>query len=196
MKEQADTFRHDALSMEETPSILRLRAVEPEDADFMFEVENDMESWIYGDTVAPLSHEQLSAYALTYTADPATDGQLRLILEKSVERDGVRDCEPVGIIDLYGISQRHGHGFIGAYIKPTSRGMGYGRQGVLQMAALARKYLNLDRICAKVADINSRSRLFFNACGFKECGVISGWLKIDGERRDMYILEYDLRRAR
>ena len=187
---------------------LRLRAVEPEDAQFMYEVENDVDSWIYGDTVAPLSYEQLSTYAMTYTADPSTDGQLRLILEMRSE-DGRKNCEEdvdtgimenihhgeaIGIVDLYGINQRHGHCFIGIYIKPTLRQMGHGREGVAQMAALARRFLNLDRICAKVVDINRRSLQFFRGCGFKECGVLSGWLKIDGERRDLHLLELDLRK--
>ncbi len=176
-----------------------LRAVEPEDADFMYEVENDMESWIYGDTVAPLSHEQLTAYAMTYTADPHTDGQLRLILEgvsptpsESDANTAVSEKERLGIVDLYGISERHGHGFIGIYIKPSARGKGFGREGVEQMARLARKFMNLDILCAKVAAINERSLNFFRNCGFMECGVMPGWLRISGARHDMHILRREL----
>lgn len=176
-------------------STTHLRAVEPEDADFMYEVENDMESWIYGETVAPLSHEQLMSYAMTYTADPHTDGQLRLILEKVASSDdAVVGNERLGIVDLYGINERHGHGFIGIYIKPSSRGKGFGSDGVFQMARLARQFLNLDKICAKVADINTRSLNFFQNCGFKECGILPGWLKIAGVRHDLHLLEFDLSR--
>ena len=46
---------------------LILRAVEPIDADFMFEVENDPLAWRYSDTVAPLSRRQLRDYALAMT---------------------------------------------------------------------------------------------------------------------------------
>ena len=59
---------------------LHLRALEPSDADFMYEVENDAQAWRYSDTIAPLSRKILRDYALTYDADPFTAGQLRLII--------------------------------------------------------------------------------------------------------------------
>lgn len=182
----------------------KLRAVEPEDVDFMHEVENDVDAWIYSDNVAPLSREQLTAYAMTYTADPSIDGQLRLILEKRTHQitdstseifekhQGTAPCEPVGIVDLYDINPRHGHGFIGIYIKSSARGIGAGKEGVRQIARMAHRFLNLDVICAKVVDINEASLRFFNSCGFTLCGVVPAWLKIDGKRHDLHLFELDL----
>ncbi|MDE7497166.1 MAG: GNAT family N-acetyltransferase [Muribaculaceae bacterium] len=170
---------------------LRLRAVEPEDADFMMEVENDMDAWIYADTVAPFSHEQLLSYAMTYTADPKTDGQLRLILEK---RDEADEGKAVGIVDLYDINERHAHAFIGIYIIPSARHLGYGRRGVEMMAGIARKFLNLNELCAKIADINGASMCFFSSCGFLQSGTLPGWIKISGKRHDLHLLTLNLER--
>lgn len=78
---------------------LRLRALEPEDADMMYEAENDEAAWKYSDYLAPLSRELLHHYALTYDAEPFRSGQLRLIIEK--------DETPIGILDLMDISARH-----------------------------------------------------------------------------------------
>ena len=74
---------------------LNIRALEPGDADFMYEVENDSSAWRYSDTVAPLSRRILRDYALNYDADPFSAGQIRLI----VTEEG--NNTPVGIVDLY-----------------------------------------------------------------------------------------------
>lgn len=103
---------------------LALRALEPTDADFMYDVENDSESWRYSDTVAPLSRKMLRDYALDYDADPFRAGQLRLIITD--RQNGV----PVGIADLYDISQRHRRAFAGIYIRPDFRGNGYAEEAV------------------------------------------------------------------
>ncbi|MDE5849776.1 MAG: GNAT family N-acetyltransferase, partial [Muribaculaceae bacterium] len=57
---------------------LRLRALEPEDADMMYDAESDEAAWRYSDYLAPMSLELLREYALTYDADPFRSGQLRL----------------------------------------------------------------------------------------------------------------------
>ena len=62
---------------------LRLRALEPEDAEMMYEAESDPAAWRYSDYLAPMSREMLREYALTYDADPLRSGQLRLIIGQS-----------------------------------------------------------------------------------------------------------------
>ena len=78
---------------------LRLRALEPEDAEMMYAAESDEAAWLYSDYLAPLSLEMLRQYALSYDADPMRSGQLRLIIEV--------DGRAAGILDIFDISPRH-----------------------------------------------------------------------------------------
>ena len=61
--------------------IIKLRPVEPEDAETMWIVESDSEQWMQNGMSAPLSRQNLTDYALSYDADPVRAGQLRLIIE-------------------------------------------------------------------------------------------------------------------
>ena len=51
--------------------------------------------------------------------NPFTAGQLRLIITEEGSNN------PVGIVDLYEVSQRHQRAFIGIYICKDYRGKGY-----------------------------------------------------------------------
>ncbi len=81
--------------------IIKLRPVEPEDAETMWIVESDSEQWMQNGMSAPLSRQNLTDYALSYDADPVRAGQLRLIIESKPEK-GI-----IGIADLYDISVQH-----------------------------------------------------------------------------------------
>lgn len=161
--------------------IVRLRAVEPDDVDFMLEVENDSDAWIYGETVAPVSRQMLTDYALSYTANPYPNGQLRLIMEC------VADSRPVGIVDLYDVSMRHSNACIGIYVLPSCRGKGYGERGIRLMCGLTAETLNIRHILAKIAEDNRQSLALFRTCGFREAGRLPGWLKTDRKRQDLLL---------
>lgn len=159
----------------------RLRAVEPYDVDFMLAVENDDDAWIYSDTVAPLSKEILTQYALSYQADPERERQLRLILET------IRNPHPVGIVDLYDIDLRHRRAFVGIYILSGSRKKGYGTEGLEIISRLAHISLNLEILGAKIADYNYGSIRFFEKCGYQTQGFVPQWMLIGNERHSLHI---------
>lgn len=162
-----------------------LRAVEPSDADFMYEVENDSSSWKYGDTVAPLSRNILRDYALKYDADPFSARQLRLII---AEKSPVAGRE-LGIVDLYEINPVHRRAFIGIYVLPSFRNEGIASQALIMMENYARKILNLRLLAAKVESVNSISLALFKHCGYKVTAVIPEWFSYaDSPLSDLSIL--------
>lgn len=89
---------------------IRLRALEPEDLDFLYEMENDESLWGMGCTNEPYSRQVLLDYITTATADIYTDKQVRLIVENEQQ-------EAVGIIDLMNFDPRHQRAELGIVIK-------------------------------------------------------------------------------
>lgn len=151
-------------------SEIKLRALEPEDADFMYEAESDTDAWKYSDYVAPLSREMLRQYALTYDADPLRSGQLRLIIENA----GI----PIGIADIFDISTRHLRAETGIYILPTHRGNGYATKALLKLADMCRIRLGLHQLTAIVSDNNPSATKAYLKAGFITVGHLPDRLRL------------------
>lgn len=163
---------------------IRLRAVEPEDAELMWLAENDGTCADSSDYMAPLSRRQVLDYALGYDADPFRAGQLRLIVEVCREygeeavaqpRRGMTgaEWEGAGIADLYDISVRDLTAWAGIYIAPQWRRRGIGRMAVEAIARLAFSRLGLYALGAKVAQSNEASLRLFSS--WEDCGRLPGW---------------------
>lgn len=162
---------------------LHLRALEPSDADFLYEVENDHEAWKYSDTIAPLSRKILREYALTYDADPFSAGQLRLIISEEGSN------RLVGVVDLYEVSQRHQRAFLGIYIRKDFRGLGYGQETIKLVEDYAHNNLHLHQLGAKVEKNHKNAVDLFTELGYKVSGCLEDWLSTpDGHFNDMLIL--------
>lgn len=166
---------------------LHLRALEPSDADFMYEVENDADAWRYSDTIAPLSRRILRDYALTYDADPFTAGQLRLIIMEEKSKT------PVGIVDLYDVSQRHQRAFIGIYICKDFRGKGYADETIKLIEDYAHNSLHLHQLGAKVEENHKTAEKLFISRGYDLKGILNDWLSTpNGEFTAMKIFSKKL----
>jgi diamine N-acetyltransferase len=60
---------------------IKLRAVEPGDVEFIYQMENDAETWVAGNTVVPFSRFQIEQYALSTQHNIYSEKQLRLMIE-------------------------------------------------------------------------------------------------------------------
>ena len=79
---------------------VRLRAMEPEDLDFLYNIENDRELWNVGNTNVPYSRYVLHDYIANATNDIYSDGQVRMIVENA------EGCT-VGMADLFDFNASH-----------------------------------------------------------------------------------------
>lgn len=165
---------------------IKLRAVEPEDVDFIFECENDPSISIWSDDRAPLSRSQLLTYALTYDADPFAAGQLRLII---VGEDGER----IGIIDLYEISEKDSRAFIGLCIHPSRRGKGLAKEALEALRNLATNKLGIRQFAAKVSTENHIASHLFETAGYEKLTVLPRWHKIGSKFHDFYLFLLNIR---
>lgn len=163
---------------------LTLRALEPEDVEFIAQMENDEDSLRYSDRVAPLSLQSVRTYIMTCDPDPFATGQLRLMVESD-------DGERVGLLDFYEITQRHSHAMVGLIIAPVHRGKGLSVR-ILRMACLfSERRLHLESLGALVAAGNIPSLRAFERAGFREVGRLSNWWHTIDGRDDCVMMQID-----
>lgn len=166
---------------------IRLRAVEPDDAHAMWEIESDKDSWRSNGMMAPFSMFNLREYAVNYDADPFTAGQIRMMAEL-VDEDGKSDTPSednherlVGIVDLFQISSRNRTAFVGIYVRPQFREKGYASDMLKKLEEYAKIYLNLRILAAKVAVGNAASIRLFESTGYGLCGCLRSWM-VSGDK--------------
>lgn len=159
---------------------IRLRAVEPTDADRLWEAEADSRQWLDNGMSAPFSRENLRHYASSYDADPIRSGQLRLICE-------TKDGEIIGIADLYDISATNRTAFVGIYIFEQYRLQGYAHSCLELMEIYARMLLNLRILAAKISETNKASITLFEHSDYKHSGTLPDWLLAGKETHSLLL---------
>lgn len=157
---------------------VRLRAIEPDDLDLLYKVENDRSLWKTGNTNVPYSKELLRQYILTTTGDIYADRQLRLIIE--IDGDDGRDNIIIGIVDLVNFDPRNSRAEVGIVILDTFRHCGYASHVLERLSVYGRDMLHIHQLYALIAVDNAASRRLFTKCGYRECAVLEDWLR-DGE---------------
>lgn len=162
-----------------------LRAVEPEDAMFMYDCENDSLQWVQNSMMAPISQQMLTDYALTYDADIYRARQLRLIcFDKST---GKR----LGIADIFDVNFKDSNAFVGVYTIPD-----YRRKGIASiMLKLLKNYsfniLSLNTLAAKISSDNSASMKLFSKAGYILKGTLHNWIKTQDGFIDLLIFQLE-----
>ncbi|MBF9238719.1 GNAT family N-acetyltransferase [Hymenobacter sp. BT683] len=148
-----------------------LRALEPEDLDFLFALENDPDIWGVSDTLAPVSRHALAEYLAHATADFYVVRQLRLVVTTEIS------SVPVGVVDLFDYDPLHQRAGIGITILAAERRHGYARQALELLKTHARQVLRLHQLYATVGATNTRSLRLFRAAGFRRVGTRQQWLR-------------------
>lgn len=162
---------------------IKLRAVEPGDARFMWDVDNDSSQWIQNGMLGPVSFEAMSQFANTYDPDPFHACQLRLIAEK------INTGERVGIVDLYDISVTNRTAFVGIYILPQYRRQKYAASALCLLEEYARKLLSLRILGAKTVADNISSIRLFESLSYIRAGELRGWIRTSETTRSLYIYQ-------
>ncbi len=158
------------MTPEETklPSV-RLRAMEPEDLDLLYTIENDTSLWSVGNTNVPYSRFALHQFLEQQTGDIYCDKQVRLIVENE-------DGEVVGMADLVNFVPAHQRAEVGIVIKRSHRNQGYATAALRQLEHYARTTLHLHQLYAIVPSANRHSARLFAHCQFCSQGVLADWL--------------------
>ena len=158
-----------------------LRALEPEDLDVLYEVENDPQLWSIGLSNVPYSHFSLKEFIANTSNDIYTDKQLRLV----VEADG----QVAGILDLMAFEPEHRRAEIGIVVLEKYRGRGVAAKAIRHLFEYCRSKLHLHQLYAWVPADNDASMSLFRSLGFAASSVIKDWLYNGNEFKDAVIMQ-------
>ncbi|MBR1519461.1 MAG: GNAT family N-acetyltransferase [Prevotella sp.] len=169
---------------EKLPEI-NLRALEPEDLDVLYRIENDRALWGEGVTNVPYSRYVLHDYIASSSADIFVDKQVRFMI---VNADGVA----VGIADLVNFDPRHRRAEVGLMLMSEYRGLGYASAALQELCRYSAEVLNINQLYAIVAADNSKSISMLKRIGFADSGVLKEWLCNGREYTDAILLQKKL----
>lgn len=153
---------------------IRLRAMEPEDLDMLYGIENDSEVWDVGDNNVPYSRYILHDYIAHAQADIYVDRQVRMVI---VNAEGTA----VGVVDVVNFSPTHRRAEVSIIIMKAHRHKGYGQAALLQVMAYAQHTLHLHQLYAVVGEGNGASEALFRKVGFVPQTTLTDWL-YDGQQ--------------
>ncbi|WLD24385.1 GNAT family protein [Flavobacterium dauae] len=149
-----------------------LRALEPEDLAFLYEIENDETLWEVSNTQTPYSKWLLKNYIENSHQDIYEAKQLRLTIVENNSND------LLGLIDLFEFDPKNNRAGLGIVIKnPLERNKGIGTEAVTLLLNYVFTILNLHQIYVNVAVTNEASIKLFSKFGFQLIGVKKQWNK-------------------
>lgn len=161
-----------------------LRALEPEDLHFVYEIENDMSFWILSDTQAPYSKYLIEQYLKNAQQDIFEAKQLRLAI-------CTNDDNTIGLIDVFDFNVKNKRAGIGILIKDEqNRNKGYGKEALQLLVNYCFDVLHLHQVYANISEKNKASLQLFEGNGFKKVGLKKDWC-YDGKQ---FLNEYILQR--
>jgi diamine N-acetyltransferase len=160
-----------------------LRAVEPEDLDIFYRMENDPALWEISSFTVPYSRYVLKQYIEHMINDIYTDKQLRLMI---VRRS---DQAVLGTIDLTDFAPLHSRAAVGIALLEEYRRSGYAEDALSLLCDYAFGFLRMKQLYAKIPVDNEASRSLFGKSGFQDCGILKAWLQVGEEYKDVAVMQ-------
>ena len=148
-----------------------LRALEPEDLEFVYHIENDESIWHVSNTQTPYSKFLIRQYLENAHQDIFEAKQLRLAISKNSV------SEAIGLIDLFDFDPVNNRAGIGILIQnETHRGNGIGKEALQLLINYSFRQLQLHQLYANIGVDNEASLNLFATFGFQKIGVKKDWI--------------------
>lgn len=148
--------------------IVKLRAMEPEDLDLLYQIENDSSIWHVGTNNVPYSRYVLHDYIAHASGDIYTDKEVRMMIDNE-------QGDTVGIVDLVNFSPQHQRAEIGIVIKDGCRNLGYANAAIRKIMSYAHDVVHLHQLYAIVEATNEISLNLFESLGFSRSIFLKEW---------------------
>lgn len=163
---------------------LVLRALEDQDLDFLYHLENDTELWEVSGTTTPYSRYLLKQYLDNAHRDVYEVKQLRLcIVDKATKLS-------IGLIDLFEFDPKNKRAGLGLVIQNIeNRNNGLGSEAVGLMLEYGFSILDLRQLYVNVLESNVASLHLFKKLGFIEVGIKRDWIFSEGEYKNEVLLQ-------
>jgi diamine N-acetyltransferase len=154
---------------------IHLRALEPEDLDFLYQIENNESFWEVSHTKTPFSKFILKQYLENAHLDIFEAKQLRLLIEEKSTK------KPLGMIDLFDFNPMHLRAGVGILIHPEFQQNGYASEALSLLINYSFSHLNVHQLYANITANNLKSISLFTKHHFKEAGIKKEWLLLNGK---------------
>lgn len=160
-----------------------LRAVDPEDLEFIYNLENNPSLWEFGHTITPFSKFTIREYLENAHRDIFEVKQLRLAICN-------KKNEIKGVIDLYDFDPYHQRSGIGIVISQESdRAKGLATAALELMIDYAFKHLRLHQLYAGISEDNLASRRLFEKLRFRESGIKIDWIATEESYKNEHLYQ-------
>jgi diamine N-acetyltransferase len=157
---------------------IKLRALEPEDLEVLYEWENNDSNWIISNTISPFSKYTLKHKNIYET------GQLRLMI------DHIPDKTTIGTIDIFDFDPFHKRAGLGILIANEAyRRKGYASMSLTCLIDYCFKTLQLHQLYCNILSNNHESMDLFKKQGFIETGVKKEWINTSDSYLDEHIFQ-------
>jgi diamine N-acetyltransferase len=164
-----------------------LRALEPEDLELLYTIENDTTVWSVSSERSHYSKFALKQYLASQPANIFQQGELRLVICESLTN------KSVGLIDLTNFSPIDRRAEISICLLDDYRGRGYAKDAIVGIEKYAAEVLRLDFLYAQVSKTtNPASMKLFESLAYAEVAVLPAWHYGKNGHEDLAILKKKL----
>ena len=147
---------------------VKFRALEMDDLQWLYLIENDEGLWKYSNTIVPFSKEILTKYILNSNRDIFDVKQLRMVVySKEVSR--------IGLIDLYDFSPENKRLALGIIIDEKYRNIGVAKKALFLIEKWIKSRLDIHQIYVNIGEENLISIKLFKSLGYNKIGLKKDW---------------------
>ncbi|PQJ82336.1 GNAT family N-acetyltransferase [Polaribacter glomeratus] len=162
---------------------INLRALEPEDLEFLYQIENNEFFWEVSHTQKPFSRYILKQYLENAHLDIYESKQLRLLIEdKSTKKQ-------LGMIDLFDFNPQHKRAGVGVLIHPDFQKKGFASEALSLLINYSFTHLQLHQLYANIIITNEKSLALFKKHNFVKIGVKKDWISSEGKFKDEVLFQ-------
>ena len=151
-----------------------LRALEPEDLEFLYTLENNEAVWAVSNTITPYSGFILKQYLENSHKDIYEVKQLRLVIS------GYHN-EKYGFIDIFDFDPKNKRAGVGVIIADEQhRNKGMAGEALQLIINYAFTHLGVHQLYANISEDNTASIKLFSSLEFENTGIKKEWNFVSG----------------
>ena len=161
-----------------------LRALEPEDLEFVYAIENNELVWEVSNTETPYSRFLIRQYLENAHQDIYEAKQLRLAICLNNSQ------EAIGLIDLFDFDPKNNRSGVGILINDAqNRNKGIGSEALALIVDYSFEQLQLHQLYANIGTDNEISIQLFTKFGFQKIGIKKDWIKVNNRYKDELLFQ-------
>ena len=161
-----------------------LRALEPEDLDFIYALENNESIWEVSNTQTPYSRFLIRQYLENAHQDIYEAKQLRLAICRN------ETAETLGLIDIFDFDPKNNRAGVGILIGSQAyRSKGTGSEALELVIKYSFQQLQVHQLYANIGSDNEISLQLFTKFGFQKIGIKKDWNKVNNGYKDELLFQ-------